>query len=283
MSELDEKNTIYLKDNWFAFKIQFVAWARLKKVIVLLDGATPPYHQPPNYVTVTNDNGTSSSSCGGTLSGPADYETKRVLAWFKLIRALGDQLELARSVEDGNTVAIWRRLLSDFEPKTTASLQRQLKELLAAEQGMAGVNEYLDTLNITRTMLKNAIMERKIDLLDVIMQLVTVQGLNSRYEPLKQNRFVRGDDIPYAELCDTIKVNCQRIDISTGHVPGISLLYSTRQVGKSECPHCKSKGKTLYHDSKDCWSKNPSLRPPPRQPSTPAPAAQNSSRPPSEA
>lgn len=116
-------------------------------------------------------------------------------------------------------------------------------------------------------------MERKIDLLEVIMQLVTVQGLSSRYEALKQNLFVRGDDIPYAELCETIKLNCQRIDITAGLVPGISPLYALRPSGgKPECPFCKGKGTVKYHELKDCWAKYPHLRPPSRTPVVAAPS-----------
>lgn len=255
MSESEEKFTLKLDKDWFGFKLMLLSWADMKGYRGLLDGVTPPHHQSPELAA-------DAQSSNALVA----YKKAKATMWFRLTYALTEHHgSVVRAVEFGDTVALWKRLLADFEPDSTVSIQFTLKNLLSVSQNDASVGTYLDSLKITRDQLKSAIAERKIDLLDVIMQLVTVQGLNMKYDPLKQNLFVRGDDLKYSELCDVIKSNCQRIDFERGDAPNMQTnsLYGLRQQpnGKSPCPHCASLGQTKYHEVSQCWAKYPSLKP----------------------
>ena len=261
-------------DAWYDYKGQFYAWVDYKEALGLLDGVTAPYHEAPVPV-------------GGTSTTPAHpstgialekYTRMRKLIWFKLTTSLSDHYAaLTRSVAYGDTKALWQRLLQEFEPTNTASIQSDLGTYLTSKQGNISTSEHLDRLHATHVRLDTAVKERKLNLLQIISSLVLLNSLDSRYETLKQALFVRSEEMSYEELTDTIRVQTNRIDLAGGSA-STSTVYAIQQArngGKPVCSYCLTQGFTRNHEVSQCWTKHPELRPAVKS-LKPAPAAASS-------
>jgi ribosomal protein L40E len=116
------------------------------------------------------------------------------------------------------------------------------------------VPEFLNHLFESKARLDQAIRDKSLNLIDIILSMVMVQGLNSKYDVLKQQLFL-DDSLSLQDCKAKILEQAQRIDMEPGFTGGPIVLKA--KTSYPPCPHCGLKN----HEESKCFIHYPELRP----------------------
>jgi hypothetical protein len=97
---------------------------------------------------------------------------------------------------------------------------------------------------------------KSLDVVEVIVTMVILQGLNDRYETLRENLLLRADLTDIAGLRAFLIEQFARIDAKHTSSPAVAHAAQAGGGKAPECLHCHKRG----HDVSTCYKKFPELR-----------------------
>jgi hypothetical protein len=189
-------------------------------------------------------------------SDMADYTKKRHDLYFLLISTQSDKTRhLLRTVDPGDAETAWKRLREHFESTTKASIKQQLKTMMNLRQGTKTVPEFISSVQECHRRVEAAIKETNVNILDLLLQSVLIDGLDTKYTALQQALML--DDTLTNDGCVAQMLEAtQRIDFNNGG--GTS--RTTRQIEGTTAYTC-SVCHTDRHTNAECWRQHPEKRP----------------------
>jgi len=218
--------------NWPDYKQLMEAWALKNKSIEILKGKSD-------------------------ISDP-NYMQKRHELYFLILSSQTNKTRhLLRTVETGDAETAWKRLKDHFESTTKASIKQQLRTLVGLRQGNMTVPEFISKAEELTQRLEAAIRESNVELLDILLQSVVIDGLDAKYATLQQTLML--DDRLNSDSCIAhILEATQRIDFNSAQ-PATPKLAKTPETNAKvfSCSLCH----TNRHNDDDCWKQHPDKRP----------------------
>lgn len=164
----------------------------------------------------------------------------------------------------GDAAGCWANLRRLYESDSRASLLQQIRSLVQQRQGAQSVPQFLAKVCEDGQRIANTIAVHKLNLIEVLIIMVILLGLNDRYEQMRESLLLRDDIIEVPTLRTTLIEQCARVDAEHTSTPLVAhqaqAVPSGRRGGGSSshrppCIHCNGK-----HESDQCWTKFPHLR-----------------------
>jgi hypothetical protein len=221
---------LHTGDNWPDYRQLIEAWALKSGSLDILRGKADTTH--PQYLAKRHE-----------------------LHYLILSSQTAKTRHLLRTVEAGDAETSWKKLRDHYESTTTSSIKQQLKTLMNLKQGRLSVPEFISKAQELHSRLDAAVVENKIEILDMLMQSVLIDGLDSKYHVLQQSLMMDDNIKTDACIAQILEVT-QRIDFN----------HATASTGTErrnekptafKCSTCKNGS----HDNATCWIQHPELKP----------------------
>jgi hypothetical protein len=133
-----------------------------------------------------------------------------------------------------------------------------VRSLVGHRQGSQSVPQFIARVCEDAHRISTSATDKQLNVLDVVVMMILMQGLNDRYETLRENLLLRTDLTTIAMLRATITEQCARIDAEHSDSPLVA--HAAHPVASSSkqsvCSFCHKKG----HEVNSCYTKFPELR-----------------------
>lgn len=143
---------------------------------------------------------------GTASTAAADYNQKRHDLFFLIVSTQSDKTRhLLRTIDVGDAEGAWKILKDHYMSMAKAFIRKELKTMLKLRQGGKTVPEFISAVQACHGRLEAAVKETKVDILDILLQLLIVEGLNPKdkqYSATLHQGLVVDDEIipPLIEL-----------------------------------------------------------------------------------
>jgi hypothetical protein len=250
--------TINNGDNWSDYKLKTLAYALKKKAFRIIEGT----ELAPNHASLSTTAGFDEAIYKKIKE---DFEDRSNDMYCYIINTQSQSnTHLVRDAIFGDARDAWNKLLNFYESQSKASIKQLTYQLVEMKQGSKSVAEFVSDLFTTRNRLDEALKAKNVPLIDIITMMVMIQGLNPKYDSLKQNLFL--DDTLTVNSCkEKLIENTERINMESTEPVAVALKVNqgvnhknknTKKQTYAPCPTC---GLTNHPEDK-CFVKYPHLK-----------------------
>ena len=172
---------------------------------------------------------------------------------------------LIRDLEMGDAVGYWQAIMKHFESNTSAAIKQRIQSLVTLKQGDSSVLHFVDKIKTDSQIIRQAIEDGGLDLIDIMKSTTLISGLNSRFDHIKE-ALLLNDDMDFNQCATKVIEKAERLAISDS-ANGRSRSGKSGYNSNSEntlaasttinCEHCDKPG----HSADKCYTKYPHLRP----------------------
>lgn len=231
------KNTVFTGKNWPEYRQKTRAYALANKMTGILDGTDIA----TNY-TLPADK-----------KEHAEFVERQQQLYFYLISTQSSEtLATLADITEGDSLAIWTRLLQQYESTTKASLKQLMFQLVDLRQGNKSAAEFVSTVLQLKRRIKEITTSSRTDVLDVICMMSLIQGLPQNMSILKSQLFL-DENLTLERATRSILDYTELKRIDSG--PTVNRVKNAKS--KEFCAHCKKAG----HSLEKCFIAHPELRP----------------------
>jgi hypothetical protein len=238
-------------DNWTDYKFLTMAYCGKHKCTGLLDGSL----RRPVLPISTSASSDSSAADAKYLKDLEDYTTKSGNLWYYFACTHNDttRVHIMDPGIGNDCTKAWAALCNHFESKTKASLKQLAREFVFAEQGSDPPEKFFQFVDERAARITTGLDERKMTFIELMKQVIYIDGLDSRYESTKSQLFHDNTITDSLVLKATLLERIQREDLHNKVKTGTAL--SVTPSGKK---YCKVHN-TDKHDDSECYSQHPEL------------------------
>lgn len=206
------------------------------------------------------------------LNGTEERPSSNAESWDTRNRKLYHYISKTQSVETlmhiqhvplGDTPAAWKSLLNFFESQTRAAIKQQASKIITLKQrDFPGVPEFLHDLVSRMSQLKQALEDKKVDLLDILGCSILLDGLDSDYSTVATTLLLQ-DDLSFTQCQAKVLEACERVkrekeEFQETMTPTIHAMRAAmQQAAKHHCAGCH---KEVHHTIDKCWTLHPHLK-----------------------
>ena len=245
------KMPLYDGTNWSGYRMRMSGYAGKKKLLKILDGKISP-------ATIAAGEETAAEKVVLLEA----YETGNMELYSKLVETIKDDGDIV-DIAIGDGRAVWLYLLSVHESNSRASVKQLVRHLGELRQGTRTVKDFLAEVAVTRNRIESALLATGVQIIDVLHSMAQIQGLDSRYDMLKNHLFLDDTLTPTACKAKIIEAT-ERMDMEQREVPQMALKVTSPPVSANSvltCSYCK---KTDQSEPR-CFVAHPELRRPRKQ------------------
>ncbi len=184
---------------------------------------------------------------------------KRVLYSFIINTQSEDTLLHVGQVKMGDVKNAYKNLLAHYESQSKASIKQMMSKLVTLKMEMyVGVPEYVHAVTTRLLQLKRALIEQRVDLLEVLGCSVLLDGLSGSFAPIA-TLLLLDDTLVYEEYKKRVLEAGERIKYEQEtNVDGLLATEAALKVGNTG-PVCSGCGKTRHNEA-NCWVLHPELK-----------------------
>ena len=201
-----------------------------------------------------NQNSTSKHSNSDTTATVA-AEVRRF--WLLLTESLTTEAKaIMRPAERGNIAMAWKLLREHYESDSKASMRSLMAAWLQTVQGNSTATIFIDEIMKRKERVMTALQSSVEPWEDVITQMVLLQGLDSRYDILKQHLFVTDCDLKETILQIQRHTEVLKLEAANQSSSSSTSAHATHtQSERPYCTYCQRQG----HTDENCFKKHPAL------------------------
>ena len=199
------------------------------------------------------------------------FEDKSRKMYFYLRSTQSESTRIhLHNVKKNDARGAWKALCDYYESSSMASIKQLLTKLVRLKQ-VTSVPMFIDELGRLKGQLKTAVAEKKQDIMDVLSQMVLLDGLKPEFDAVKQILLL-DDSLTFEQCKQRVLETAERLKIdqdeSTAALSYSQALRSqttdpggpikTAAVGAHPdlCPHCNKR----WHSAEKCWKLHPGLK-----------------------
>jgi hypothetical protein len=210
------KMPLYDGSNWSGYRMRMSGYAGKKKLLKILDGTTSP-------AIINADQTTTNAE---KLLLIEAYDTGNMDLYAKLVETIQDDGGIV-DIKIGDGRAIWLYLLSVHESNSRASVKQLVRHLGELRQGSRTVKDFLAEVAVTRNRIDSALIVNGLAIIDVLHSMAQIQGLDPKYEMLKNHLFLDDTLTPAACKAKIIETT-ERMDMEQREPSHMSYLILHR-------------------------------------------------------
>jgi hypothetical protein len=196
---------------------------------------------------------------------------KRALYAYLTSTQSAETMILIQEVDPGDVAACWKILNDHFESKSKASIKQMVSKLTTLRQtDYTGVTEFVHDVTHRIVALKRALLEQKVELIDVLGCSVLLDGLSSDYSALSTHLLLN-DTLNFDDLKKRVLEHGERLryEISTdvnAYINSGTAMKATNvplpdgNGWLTEPAVCKGCGKLTKHTERICFRAHPHLK-----------------------
>ena len=248
------------ENNWSSYKYHAETYAYKIEADDIIDGteAEPAKIKssadPKEVAQYENDLKTFQDKC------------RKMYYYIRVTQSEATRIHLV-NIPKNDARGAWKALCDYYESSSMASIKQLLTKLVRLKQ-TTSVPMFLDELGRLKGQIKTAVAEKKQDVMDVLSQMVLLDGLKPEFDAVKQILFL--DDSLTFELCkQRVLETAERLKIEQDET-GAALSYSQALRSQASdhvktaavaahpesCPHCNKR----WHPAEKCWTLHPDLK-----------------------